>query len=70
MIFADPPYFLSNGGFTVHAGKHDFRSLEIIGRRFLWKIDYYDPKLEFGFADPSDPGKTIHVLTIILAEEY
>ena len=21
MIFADPPYFLSNGGFTVHAGK-------------------------------------------------
>jgi len=21
MIFADPPYFLSNNGFTVHAGK-------------------------------------------------
>src|ERR1700760_60407 len=21
MIFADPPYFLSNGGFTVHSGK-------------------------------------------------
>ena len=21
LIFADPPYFLSNGGFTVHAGK-------------------------------------------------
>ena len=21
MIFADPPYFLSNGGFSVHAGK-------------------------------------------------
>ena len=21
MIFADPPYLLSNGGFTVHAGK-------------------------------------------------
>lgn len=21
MIFADPPYFLSNGGMTVHAGK-------------------------------------------------
>lgn len=21
MIFADPPYMLSNGGFTVHAGK-------------------------------------------------
>jgi len=21
MIFADPPYFLSNGGFSLHAGK-------------------------------------------------
>lgn len=21
MIFADPPYMLSNGGFTVHAGR-------------------------------------------------
>lgn len=21
MIFADPPYFLSNGGFSVHSGK-------------------------------------------------
>ncbi|MGB9756090.1 MAG: hypothetical protein ACPLXO_04315 [Desulfurella sp.] len=21
MVFADPPYLLSNGGFTVHAGK-------------------------------------------------
>ncbi|MEK6727539.1 MAG: hypothetical protein AABY28_02545 [Candidatus Omnitrophota bacterium] len=21
MIFADPPYFLSNGGFTCHAGR-------------------------------------------------
>jgi len=21
MIFADPPYLLSNGGFTVHAGR-------------------------------------------------
>ena len=21
LIFADPPYLLSNGGFTVHAGK-------------------------------------------------
>lgn len=23
MIFADPPYNLSNGGFTVHTGKMD-----------------------------------------------
>jgi site-specific DNA-methyltransferase (adenine-specific) len=22
MVFADPPYMLSNGGFTVHAGKN------------------------------------------------
>ena len=24
MVFADPPYNLSNGGFSVHAGKKSF----------------------------------------------
>ena len=35
-IFADPPYFLSNGGITCHAdGK--FIQMEIQFRRYLWK---------------------------------
>lgn len=50
--------------------EHDFGSFEIDGRKFFWKIDYYDRKLEFGSEDPADPEKTARVLTLMLAEEY
>ena len=51
-------------------GEHDFGALELDGQRFFWKIDYYDPNLEFGSENPADPTKTTRVLTIMLAEEY
>ena len=51
-------------------GEHDFGSFTLVGRRFFWKIDYYDKSCEFGSEDPSDPEKTTRVLTIMLAEEY
>ncbi|WP_292533133.1 DUF3768 domain-containing protein [Methylocystis sp.] len=51
-------------------GEHDFGSFELAGRTFFWKIDYYDPNLEFGSEDPGDPTKTTRVLTIMLADEY
>jgi hypothetical protein len=51
-------------------GEHDFGSFELTGRKFFWKIDYYDDAVEFGSEDPSDPSKTTRVLTIMLAEEY
>jgi len=50
--------------------EHDFGNFEIAGRRFFFKIDYYDRNLEFGSEDPSDPEKTTRVLTLMLAEEY
>ncbi len=50
--------------------EHDFGSFELAGHTFFWKIDYYDPNLEFGSEDPADPEKTTRVLTIMLAEEY
>ena len=51
-------------------GEHDFGSFELTGRRFFWKIDYYDRRLKWGSDDPTDPKKTTRVLTIMLAEEY
>ena len=51
-------------------GEHDFGSFELAGRTFFWKIDYYDPNLEFGAEYPSDPSKTKRILTLMLADEY
>jgi hypothetical protein len=51
-------------------GEHDFGSFTLVGRKFFWKIDYYDKRCEFGSEDPSDPEETTRVLTIMLAEEY
>jgi hypothetical protein len=51
-------------------GEHDFGSFELVGRRFFWKIDYYDERCEFGSDDPANPAKTTRVLTLMLAEDY
>jgi hypothetical protein len=51
-------------------GEHDFGSFRLCGRRFFWKIDYYDRAMEHGSEDPSDPEQTTRVLTIMLAYEY
>jgi hypothetical protein len=51
-------------------GEHDFGSFDLVGRKFFWKVDYYDANMEFGSEDPSDPSKTTRVLTLMLAEDY
>jgi hypothetical protein len=51
-------------------GEHDFGSFTLSGRKFFFKVDYYDLAMEFGSEDPADPSKTTRVLTIMLAEEY
>ena len=50
--------------------EHDFGSFELAGRKFFFKLDYYDSAMEFGSEDPADPAKTTRVLTIMLASEY
>jgi hypothetical protein len=51
-------------------GEHDFGSFELVGRKFLWKIDCYDKWTEFGSQDPANPEVTTRVLTLMLAEDY
>jgi Protein of unknown function (DUF3768) len=56
-------------------GEHDFGSLDYEGKRIFWKVDYYDRASfgtgrDMGSEDPSDPAKTLRVLTIMLASEY
>ena len=50
--------------------EHDFGSFELVGRKFFWKIDYYDKDLQYGSEDPSDAECTTRVLTLMLAGEY
>jgi uncharacterized protein DUF3768 len=51
-------------------GEHDFGSFELCGRKFFWKVEYYDRDMQYGSEDPSDPAKTIRVMTVMLASEY
>jgi len=50
--------------------EHDFGNFELAGRKFFFKIDYFDAAMGYGSEDPADPEKTTRVLTIMLAEEY
>ena len=50
--------------------EHDFGAIDFLGRKFFWKIDYYDSSLSFHSEDASDPSKTVRVLTLMRADEY
>jgi hypothetical protein len=50
--------------------EHDFGALDHRGETVFSKIDYYDPALEKGSDDPTDPTRTRRVLTIMLANEW
>lgn len=50
--------------------EHDFGAIDYEGQKFFWKIDYYNRDHSAGSEDPSDPGVTSRVLTVMLASEY
>lgn len=51
-------------------GEHDFGAFDFAGERIYWKFDYYDPNMQFGSSDPTDPAQTTRVLTVLLADEW
>jgi hypothetical protein len=64
---------MAQQGRRMNAHKIFFISLssaiELAGRTYLFKVDYYAPDMEGGSEDPADPTKTTRVLTIIRADE-
>ncbi|PIB91010.1 DUF3768 domain-containing protein [Caulobacter sp. FWC2] len=58
-----------NNGNDPHR-EHDLGRMEVDGETVLWKIDYFDPDLQHGSEDPSDPAKCHRILTVMLGEEY
>ena len=50
--------------------EHDFLSINVRGHEIFAKIDYFDREMRFGADDPSDPERTVRVLTVMLASEY
>jgi hypothetical protein len=51
-------------------GEGDCASLEVMGQRVIFKIDYYDRQRQAHSPDAADPAVTCRVLTIMLADEY
>ena len=50
--------------------EHDFVAFEFNGVHVFAKIDYYSLDLAGGSENPSDPDKTMRVMTIMTAHEY
>ena len=51
--------------------EHDFGAFELDGRKFFFKIDYYDKRdPDLGAEDPADAATTERVITLMLSEEY
>ncbi len=51
-------------------GEHDFGALMYGGRKYFWKIDYYDNRMKRHSDNPANVKCTKRVLTVMLAEEY
>jgi len=51
-------------------GEHDCATLDVEGRRVIFKVDYCDRSLTAHSPDASDPAVTERVMIVMLAEEY
>ena len=46
-------------------GERDMGRFKLFNANLYFKIDYFDPDLNFGSSDPTDPGVTHRLLTIM-----
>lgn len=51
-------------------GEHDFGKVEVDGKAFIWKIDYYSLDEAHGSENPEDQKTTIRVMTLMYAGDY
>ena len=51
-------------------GEHDFGKIMHNDEAFYFKLDYYDPNLQYHSEDKTDLEKTVRVMTIMLVTEY
>jgi hypothetical protein len=50
--------------------EHDYGFLKFRRRNFVFKIDYLKLESDEPSEDPSDPGKTRRILSLMMADEY
>jgi len=50
--------------------ERDFGAFDFDGHRVCFKIDYYEPSMQYGAEDPSDASATVRVMTIMLSSDY
>lgn len=51
-------------------GEHDLGCFKFDNVDIIFKIDYFDRRLEFHSPNPADPVVTERVITLMLASEY
>ncbi len=51
-------------------GEHDCAVMTVMGKKVIWKIDYYDRNLEYASPDPADPSVTMRMMTVMRSDEY
>ncbi|KTF67882.1 MULTISPECIES: DUF3768 domain-containing protein [unclassified Sphingomonas] len=57
--------------FTADDGpERDFGAFDFDGHRVCFKVDCYEPSMEWGAEDPSDASATVRVMTIMLTSDY
>lgn len=60
---------LRRHSFTADCPERDRGSFTVDDTEVFFRIDYYDPALEWGSEDPADASRTTRVLTLMLRED-